>query len=302
MPYIYKIATININGISSDNRILLLSDFLLKHDIDIALLQEVTTTKITSIHNYNVLDNIGTEGRGTAILSKPGIVLTDIKRLPSGRGIAASLHATKTVNIYAPSRAERKVDRECFFTKEMLTLIPSDCTELLLAGDFNCILNTSECTGNKCFSRSLGILVREMALYDGWEIMPGNNGYTHYAPKSASRIDRIYLSRTLLQRKTGIETRVVACKDHLAAVLQIGIARHLLIMGRGYWKMNAAILHTHAFTEEFTSCWSKWQLHKKYYPNITIWWCRYAKRMIRNYFIAESKTRIQEQRNLENFY
>jgi exonuclease III len=147
MPHIYKIATININGISSDNRILWLSDFLFKHDIYIALLHEVTTTKLTCIRNYTVLENIGTEGRGTAILSKPGINLTGIKRLPSGRGIDASLYGTTIVNIYAPSGAERKADRECFFTQEILPLIPSDCTELILASDFNCILNNSECTG-----------------------------------------------------------------------------------------------------------------------------------------------------------
>ena len=108
MPFIYKIATININGISSANRILLLGEFLFQNDFDIALLQEVTTTNLTSIRNYTVFDNIGTDGRGTAILAKSGINLTDVKRLPSGRGIAASFFGTKTVNIYAPSGAEEK--------------------------------------------------------------------------------------------------------------------------------------------------------------------------------------------------
>ena len=75
MPFIYKIATININGISSANRIMLLGEFLFQN-IDIALLQEVTTTNLTSIRNYTVFDNIGTDGRGTAILAKPGINLT----------------------------------------------------------------------------------------------------------------------------------------------------------------------------------------------------------------------------------
>ena len=108
MPFIYKIATININGISSANRILLLGEFLFQNDIDIALLQEVTTNNLTSICNYTVFDNIGTDGRGTAILAKPGINLTEVKRLPSGRGIAASFFGTKIVNIYAPSGAEKK--------------------------------------------------------------------------------------------------------------------------------------------------------------------------------------------------
>ena len=108
MPYICKIATININAISSVNRIQVLGDFLFLQDIDIALLQEVTTTNLTFIRNYIVHCNIGTEGRGTAILSKTGINLTDVMRLPSGRGIVAHISGTRIVNIYAPSGAEKK--------------------------------------------------------------------------------------------------------------------------------------------------------------------------------------------------
>jgi|TergutMp193P3_1026864.scaffolds.fasta_scaffold151759_1 hypothetical protein len=119
-----------------------------------------------------------------------------------------------------------------------------------------------------------------MDLYDAWEYVPGKNGYAPLSPKSASRFDRIYLSQMLLQRKTGIETRVVACTHHLAVVLRIGIARQLPTMGRGHWKMNASLLHTQAFKEELKTSWSKFQLHKKHYPNITIWWCQRVKRMI----------------------
>ena len=108
MPFIYKIATININAISSVNRIRLLGDFLFHQDIDITLLQEVTTTNLTFIRNYIVHCNIGTEGRGTVILSKTGINLTDVMRLPSGRGIAANILGTRIVNIYAPTGAEKK--------------------------------------------------------------------------------------------------------------------------------------------------------------------------------------------------
>jgi len=147
MPYICKIATININAISSVNRIQVLGDFLFLQDIDIALLQEVTTTNLTCIRNYTVHGNIGTEGRGTAILSKTGITLTDVMRLPSGRGIAAKLFGTKIVNIYAPSGAEKKAERERFFSNVILPLLPTRHSDLLLAGDFNCILHTSESTG-----------------------------------------------------------------------------------------------------------------------------------------------------------
>jgi exonuclease III len=42
MTDIYKVATLNINGLMSHLRIAMLEDFLIKHEIDILFLQEVT--------------------------------------------------------------------------------------------------------------------------------------------------------------------------------------------------------------------------------------------------------------------
>jgi exonuclease III len=102
----YRIATLNINGISADTRIRMLDDFLRKQDIDILFLQEVTHAKIETIGRYNAHLNIGTDGRGTAILTKVGITLSNIQRLPSGRAIAATLNGIRLVNIFAPSGSE----------------------------------------------------------------------------------------------------------------------------------------------------------------------------------------------------
>jgi hypothetical protein len=82
----------------------------------------------------------------------------------------------------------------------IIPLLSTKHSDLLLAGDFNCILNPSDSTGNGSFSRSLEILVRDMELTDAWKKLKSDNGYTHYSPKSASRIDRIYLSRSLSQK------------------------------------------------------------------------------------------------------
>ena len=42
MRYTYRIITLNINGIENQTRLRLLEEFIKRHDIDIALLQEVT--------------------------------------------------------------------------------------------------------------------------------------------------------------------------------------------------------------------------------------------------------------------
>ena len=49
MTHTYTVATLNINGIANYTRIKMLEDFLWTHDIDIALLQEVTCPQLDSV-------------------------------------------------------------------------------------------------------------------------------------------------------------------------------------------------------------------------------------------------------------
>jgi hypothetical protein len=87
IPYIYKIATVNINGISADTRKRMLEGFLYKNDIDIVLLQKVTLPNITAIHRYTTHINIGTEERETEILIKAELTARNVIRSPNGRGM-----------------------------------------------------------------------------------------------------------------------------------------------------------------------------------------------------------------------
>jgi exonuclease III len=89
MRHTFKIATLNINGIASKTRLGMLEEFLKRQDIDFALLQEVTKTNQNTFRNYTSHTNEGKDRRGTAIVAKEGLELSDIKRLPSGRGMAA---------------------------------------------------------------------------------------------------------------------------------------------------------------------------------------------------------------------
>ena len=68
----------------------MLNEFLRKQEIDIILLQEVTHTDVDMVPGYTAHINVGTQQRGTAILTREQIVLRNVTTLPSGRGIAAS--------------------------------------------------------------------------------------------------------------------------------------------------------------------------------------------------------------------
>ena len=63
-----------------------------------------------------------------------------MKPIPSGRGIAAMCQGIWIINIYAPSDAEKRMEREYFLNKDVTFLVPTDSTEVLIAGDFNCVI------------------------------------------------------------------------------------------------------------------------------------------------------------------
>jgi exonuclease III len=166
MNITYKIATLNINGISTTTRIRMLEEFLYKHDIDLALLQEVTNTKITMFRRYVSHIHMRTEGRGTAILAKDCYLLTDIHRIPSGRGISALFNGIRIINIYAPSGSENKREREEFYTDHVARLLTHSSDNMVPAEDFNCVLTPSDCTGSLNISRALGRLVTGLDLVE----------------------------------------------------------------------------------------------------------------------------------------
>jgi exonuclease III len=109
MMSIVKIATININGITSSIRIDMLKDFLHRQDIDICFIQEITDHENLQISGYHSLINIGTEHRGTAFLTRDTIRLANYMTTPTGRAMAADFNGIRLINIYAPSGSAHRL-------------------------------------------------------------------------------------------------------------------------------------------------------------------------------------------------
>jgi len=130
------------------------------------------------------------------------------KRFLSGRGMAAAFHGKW---IHAPSGAERKAEWERFYNTDLVYLLPRKDTELLLAGHFNCVLNAADSTGHTQHSRILATIVDGFDFRDVWNASRPSLGYTRYTPKSASALDRIYVTRRLFERKQGVSTVHLLC-------------------------------------------------------------------------------------------
>jgi exonuclease III len=188
MADIYKIATLIVNGMSSSMRMKMLENFLHKQEIDILLLQEVARHDF-DIRGYNAYTNVGTQRRGTAMLTREQIFLTNITRLPSGRGMAASCRGVWLLNIYAPSGSANRLERESFYNIELTYLLRSLPPTMIIGGDFNCVLSKTGCTGIINYSKALDNVPREFGLIDVWGTVPQGT-CKHYTPNGAARLGR----------------------------------------------------------------------------------------------------------------
>jgi exonuclease III len=186
-----KIATWNINVLMSPTRIAMMEAFVRLHELDILVRQEVTHPIITEIHGYNVYYNIGTNRRDTALLTRDTFTITNVTMPPSGRAIAANFRTLSIINIYAPSGTTKRLERETFFNNDLTYLLRTVSDNMLVGGDFNCVLETTESTGHGTFSRSLATLFQGYSLNVAWYVHPTYKAHTHYTTHDATRLDRI---------------------------------------------------------------------------------------------------------------
>jgi len=233
-----KIATLNINGITARTRVGMLADFIRRHDFDIIFTQEVTSTAVMNVRGYNAHLNIGASIREKAILAKSTLHLTNITTLPSGRAIAADYKGIRLINVYAPSGTARRADREQFYTTELPYLFHDGPTDLLVGGDFNCVLHPSDTTGHFQPSRALSEMNRGLEPHDAWKQNPARPTYTYHSPHGAMRLDRFYITSEIQRKKMGIEIITAAFTDHYAVAIRITVQDTDLQRARVRWKMD----------------------------------------------------------------
>ena len=194
--------------------------------------------------------------------------------------MAAVFQNVALVNTYAPSGAEKRRKREHFFSHDLQYLLRDIPTSLLQRGDFNSVHADIDTTGRRTYSRALQELIRGYDLVDMWEASQTRDIHTQYTSRGASRIDRIYASRDLSGQKRGMETRFAAFTDHLAVVLRITLQVTTMRRGRGFWRMNMALLRDKGFQGQLRQQRATWNTQIKKYTTMMQWWesCKSAKK------------------------
>ena len=106
-------------------------------------------------------------------------------------------------NIYAPSGGTRTKERKSFFSQLEDTLRGLNGENIILGGDFNCVLNDLDRSHTVTYRdqsrNSLKQLLSELKLEDAWRLQnPDKCVFTQHSHLgSASRINRIYTPRVL---------------------------------------------------------------------------------------------------------
>jgi hypothetical protein len=204
--------------------------------------------------------------------------------MPTGRGILGTFHDMKILNVCAPSGTTRRREREEFFNTDIPRLLLRPHDTLIISGDFNCVVNPTDTTGTLHFSRALPKLLTGLELRGTWN--RGNNQplYTHYTPTGAARLDRIYISKNLIQAKKSTIIYATVFTDHLAVVLHIDRSSTFVPRGRVYWKLNPTILQDKDIAAHFTCEWEAWKRTRDRYPKTVHWWVRHVNPKIGNFF------------------
>jgi hypothetical protein len=188
------------------------------------------------------------------------------------------------VNIYAPSGSAYKAERDTFFNTEVVLLLPTVPTPLILCGDFNCVLTPGDCTGVPNFCRGLTTLVQGFGLMDIWNPSHQRPAYTHYTSLGAARLDRIYTTTNLFQKKTGAEILFAPFTDHLAVEVRLTLDIRMARRGKGTWKLNNSILQDPSLKKLLLKHIAMWKTHQRRYDSIG-WWDSYVKTKIKHLFI-----------------
>ena len=291
-----RLATININGLSTQHKQIKFHSFLTYHRIDIVLVQEhnvkdkCTIAYLDNFYTVILNPSINIKG-GTAIMlnKKLDFEIGNIYLHPSSRMTKISIkyqkHSFDVICVYGHSGSSHNKEREEFFDKELLPLMQNTSMNMVLGGDWNCILSDKDSSNpnNSNLSKSLKSIVNIFKLKDVHNLVPKIPEYTYVKQNYASRLDRIYLSDSIF-KNLNMKTVPLSFTDHSGVLLDFKL-ENLVEFGKSYWKLNCSLLKDIGIKEDFTVLWLKVVEQKKNFANILDWWEFLVKVRVKEFYI-----------------
>lgn len=304
MIKVLTIMSINICAVSTYARFAALENFLRQQAVDICLLQEVVVHELPRFPHMNVYTNVGDRGRGTAIVTRAGIEIIDIKYHPSGRIISGRVGDVAIINVYAHSGSQARNERTHLFTNEILHFIPPNCSQIILGGDFNCVIRPDDHDGGPYpTNAALAQLIAQLQLLDVACVL--NVPFPHYTyvtAHSKSRLDRFYITNQYANKLHRYDVIPVHFSDHYAVLFTCEqfttVPRH----GRGFWRLNTQLLNVDFIANDFRHNWTNWCNRKHNYPSPALWWELCVKPNVCSLFKKHAYWSAEERRQTREYY
>ncbi|KAK3925227.1 Transposon TX1 uncharacterized 149 kDa protein [Frankliniella fusca] len=255
------------------------------------------------MRGYREVVNVGPAGRGTALLVKEGISVSEEKRLPSGRATSAKVSDITIVNVYAPAGNQGRHERVNFFLEDMAVML-ADAEKIIVAGDFNAVLRAQDTTGTAAPCRVLQNVIQGLRLKDAWlRIRPNEPGFTFFSNVCSSRLDRVYVSAQLEPALRHARTLPNAVSDHhaLCVEMEVDVSRRPAAEPRqGQWKLDPALLNSPLFLPRLRSVWSSWSKRRDS-MDVVDWW-EQGKAKLRSFCAALSREVRKNEEQTLKFY
>ena len=168
---------------------------------------------------------------------------------------------TLVCNIYAPNE---NTEKEIFFKELQNKIKDAHYDDIVLCGDFNCVMNNDEdiISGEKHNNNSikeLNNLVASCDLYDIWRLF--NPSIKEYSwskknPFIARRLDYIFTSSKILDMSSECRLISVPVSDHRGCLIRLQSSD--IVRGKGYWKFNNSLLKDHDYVQKMNDFLEKY--------------------------------------------
>ena len=269
-----NIFSLNVNGLRNKSTRKSAFSLFKRNKYDIICLQETYITEsvkdewMREWKNGFIYRAGTTQSCGEIILFSDKV--NDISVLASSERFLAAGFKIKNkqcvvINVYAPNV---NADKERFFNQLPDKIKNFNCEDIILCGDFNCVLsnekdNIAGENHNLDTIKKFNDLVTSCNLYDTWRLLnPENKEYTWSRKNrlngfTARRLDYIFTSESIIDRVTDCRIISVPFSDHRGSLLRIKDSD--ILRGKGYWKFNNSLLYDREYLDTMNTYLRQYQ-------------------------------------------
>ncbi len=242
-------------------------------------------------------DNKNRSSGVAVLLNGPDFNIQRVQHIIHGRLLCVDVTwnnvKLRIVNVYCPPDLQERL--QILDAIQPLLLCSS---EVVLGGDFNCLLNKKDKLSNATVkldssSEVLKNLTQDFKLIDTFRsINPSLPGFTWSDGKTHSRIDFLFASKGLLVHDATVTPAFFS--DHLKIDCAL-VFKDKVTKGRGLWKLNVSLLQDEKVVKRFKAKLKQWSSLQFLFNSIGEWW-EDLKSRAKNFFIEEGKRVAKKKR------